>query len=234
MRLDTRRVRWGVSSLFYRFSYVRIAHQVDEDLFSYLADSTEGAVVADCGCGPGVTAAKFLERGAEQVFAVDLAPGMLRQAADLLDEPLKAGKVELVRRSFDDWFNQDLPRLDGRGPIFDIILFKRSLYNKRERAVPLLREALKFLKPRGVLAIIHPERSLLKYCFGPGLMPQRHTLYHLFNRTWSSVGTMLGIGEYTVHAQAELVELAKEAAGGRKVRVIPSHQQSYNLIAITS
>lgn len=233
MRLDTRRVRWGISSLFYRFSYVRIAHQVDEDLFAYLADITDGAVVADCGCGPGVTAQKFLDQGAAHVFAVDLAPGMLRQAAIRLEAPLKAGQVELVRRSFDDWFGHDLPRHDGRGPIFDIILFKRSLYNTRERAVPLLRKALKFLKPEGVLAIIHPEKSLLKYCFGPGLAPQRHTLYHLLNRTWSSVGAIMGIGEYTVHSQAELLKLARKAAGALSVQAIPTRQQSYNLIAIT-
>ncbi len=233
MRLDLRRVRWGISSFFYRFTYVRIAHQVDEDLFSYLADSTDGAVVADCGCGPGVTAAKFLEQGAARVFAVDLAPGMLRQAAIRLEEPLKAGQVELVHRRFGDWFGSDLPRLNGRGPIFDIILFKRSLYNTRERAIPLVRKALTFLKPEGVLAIIHPEKSLLKYCFGPGLRPQRHTPYHLLNRTWSSVGTIMGIGEYTVRSQAEMLQLAREAAGGLQVQVIPTRQQSYNLIAIT-
>lgn len=233
MRIDTRRVRWGISALFYRFSFVRIAHQVDEDLFSYLAEFTQGAVVADCGCGPGVTAQKFLERGAAEIFAVDLAPGMLRQAASRLENEVKEGQVKLVRRSFDDWFSHDLPRLDGRRPLFDIILFKRSLYNKRERAIPLLRSALGFLKSEGVLAIIHPEKSLLKYCFGPGLMPQRHTLYHLFNRTWSSLGSRLGIGEYTVHSRDELLQLAQEAAGGLQVQVIPSRQQSYNLISIT-
>lgn len=231
--LDLRRLRWDISSLFYRFTFNQVAHQVDEDLFSYLADSADGAVVADCGCGPGVTAEKFLDKGAARVFAVDLAPGMLRQAAVRLEEPVMAGQVELVHKSFDAWFASDLPHLHEQRQIFDIILFKRSLYNARERAIPLVRTALTFLKPEGVLAIIHPEKSLLKYCFGAGLRPQRHTPYHLFNRVWSLVGTLLGIGEYTLYSQAELLLLARDAAGGMKVHVVPTHQQSFNLIAIT-
>jgi hypothetical protein len=40
------------------------------------------------------------------------------------------------------------------------------------------------------------------------------------------------LGEYTLYTQAELVELARRAAPDKTVEIIPSGQQSYNLVGI--
>ena len=114
---------WYVSSLFYRLSYVRIAHQLDEDLFAYLGDRTRGAVVADCGCGPGLVAAKFLEQGASQIFAIDVNDSMLYQTRSRLADAMDKGRAVVVHRAFDAHLFSELQErfLDGRG--FDIILF---------------------------------------------------------------------------------------------------------------
>jgi len=60
----------------------------------------------------------------------------------------------------------------------------------------------------------------------------RYTAYHLFNRFISKLGEKLGIGDYTVYTQDELLELLRTAALGRKVEPIPSQQRAYNLVAV--
>jgi SAM-dependent methyltransferase len=223
---------WYVSAPFYRRTYIGIAHQLDEELFAYLGGRTRGAVVADCGCGPGVVAEKFLRHGAAHVFAVDMNAAMLRQARARLADSIAAGRVEAVQRVVDATFFVGLrgERLDGGG--LDIILFKRSLYARREQALPTLRAAVSCLNPRGVLAVIHGERSLRRHAFGPGWRPTRYTAYHLFNRFISRLGEKLGIGDYTLYTQRELLALLQAAAGDRRVELIPSRQRAYNLAAI--
>jgi hypothetical protein len=83
-----------------------------------------------------------------------------------------------------------------------------------------------------VLAVIHGERSLRRYAFGPGLRPAPHTPYHLFNRAISKIGQILGLGHYQVYTQAELLDLLRAAAPGRRVELIPSQQWAYNLVAV--
>jgi hypothetical protein len=61
---------------------------------------------------------------------------------------------------------------------------------------------------------------------------QSYTAYHLFNRLISLIGRRLGIGEYMLYTQSELIELARQAAPGKTVEVIPSGQQAYNMVAI--
>ena len=60
----------------------------------------------------------------------------------------------------------------------------------------------------------------------------RHTAYHLFNRVISKLGEKLGIGDYTVYTQDELLDLLRTAAPGRRVELIPSQQRAYNLVAV--
>ena len=60
----------------------------------------------------------------------------------------------------------------------------------------------------------------------------RHTTYHLFNRFISKLGEKLGIGDYTVYTQDELLGLLRTAALGREVELIPSRQRAYNLVAV--
>jgi SAM-dependent methyltransferase len=229
---ERRRWSWYVSSLFYRFSYVAIAHQLDEDLFAYLGSRISGAVVADCGCGPGIVTEKFLRQGAGRVFAIDANSAMLNQMRSRLADALASGRVVDVHRAFDPGLFSDLSKRFLGGGGFDIILFKRSLYSEPQKALPVLRAAVEALNPRGILAVIHAERSLKRYAFGPGLKIMSYTPYHLFDRAVSRLGEKLGIGRYTLYTQAELLDLLRAAACGRRVESIPSQQQAYNLLAV--
>jgi len=232
MNVDRQHWSWRLSAPFYQRTYIRIAHQLDEDLFAYLGARTQGTVVADCGCGPGVVTEKFLKRGASRVFGIDVNPGMLRQARSRLAGAVDDGRVMLVRRAADRrLFSSLRSQFLGRSG-FDIILFKRSLYVRPEQALSTLQAAAASLNQRGVLIVIHGERSLRRYAFKPGLRPTTYTFYHLFNRTISKLGEKLGIGDYTLYTQVELLDLLRASAPGRRVELIPSQQQAYNLAAL--
>jgi len=223
--------RWYISSLFYRLSYIRIAHQLDKDLFAYLGDRTQGAIVADCGCGPGVVVEKFLQQGAAQVYAIDVNGSMIYQTRSRLADSIAKGRVVVVHRAFDTHIFPELHErfLDGRG--FDIILFKRSLYIRPEQALSILQTGAKSLNSGGVLAVIHADRSLRRYAFGPGLKVMTHTPYHLFNRCFGLLGDKSGIGQYTLYSRDELLDLVRVALPDLRVELIPTQQQAYNLVA---
>lgn len=229
---NRRHLSWYVSALLYRLSYIQLAHQLDDDLFRYLGEQVSGSVVADCGCGPGVVVEKFLERAARQVFAIDGNPPMIRQVHERLAQPIADGRVIPVLRHFDSELFSDLRRSYLGGAGFDILLFKRSLYGRPEEALPVLQAASNNLNPGGVLALVHGERSVRRYAFGPGMRWRSYTAYHLFNRLISLIGRRLGLGEYTLYTQDELIELARRAAPDKMVETIPSGQQAYNLVAI--
>jgi SAM-dependent methyltransferase len=229
---DRRHWSWYVSALLYRLSYFQLAHQLDDDLFRYLGGQVDGSVVADCGCGPGVVTQKFLERGARRVFAIDGNPPMIRQVHARLAQAIASRRVIPVLGRFHPGLFPELCQTYLGGSGFDILLFKRSLYSQPERALPVLQAACACLNPGGVLALVHAERSVRRYAFGPGLRWQPYTAYHLLNRLFSLLGRRLGLGEYTLYTQAELVELARRAAPDKTVEIIPSGQQSYNLVGI--
>ena len=223
---------WRFSAPFYRLSYIDIAHQLDEDLFAYLGHRIEGAVVADCGCGPGIVTEKLLQRGATLVFAIDVNAAMLQQVRARLPNAVATGRVLVVQRAFDTHLFLGLRDQFPDSGGFDVMLFKRSLYVRREQALPMLQASVASLSPGGVLVMVHGERSLRRYAFGPGLRPTPHTAYHLFNRAISKLSEKLGIGNYTLYTQAELLDLLRVAAPGRRVELIPSEQRAYNLAAV--
>jgi SAM-dependent methyltransferase len=228
----SRHWRWYVSAHFYEPTYMRIGHQLDSELFAYLGDRTRGAVVADCGCGPGVVTEKLLGQGAARVFAIDVNPAMLGKLRARLPEAIASGRVVVVQRAFDARFLSDLTGRFLEGGGFDLILFKRSLYLRTELALPILKAALAALAPGGALVMVHPERSLRRYAFGPGWRPMRHTFYHLFNRAFSRVGDLVRSSDYTLYTREELLDLLRTAAAGRPVELIPSGQRAYNMVAV--
>ena len=232
MNSDRRRWSWYFSSLFYRFTYIAIAHKLDEDLFAYLGRRVQGAVVADCGCGPGIVTEKFLKQGADRVFAIDANSAMLSQMCSRVADAVTTGRVVAAQRTFDSHLFSDLSRCFLGGSGFDIILFKRSLYSESQKSLSILRAGVEALNPGGVLAVIHSDRSLKRNAFGPGLKVMSYTPYHLFDRAISKLGENLGIGEYTLYTQAELFDLLSAAAVDRRVELIPSQQQAFNLIAV--
>jgi SAM-dependent methyltransferase len=222
---------WFLSAPFYRFTYNRIAHQVDEELLTYLGIRLQGSFVADCGCGPGIVTEKFLHSGAATVFAIDVNGAMLSQAKTRLKHAVTAKRVELVQACFHPQLFASLRSRLPHGRGFDIILFKRSLYTRREQASEILQAAGAQLAEDGVLALVHPELSLLRYAFGSGLRIETHTLYHLFNRLISRLAEKAGISSYTLYSRTDLFDLLQNATPCLRVEWVPSRQSVYNLIA---
>lgn len=222
--------RWYLSAVFYRLVEARVACQVDEDFFAYLGDRVRDAIVADCGCGPGIVVEKFLNRGAAKVYAIDVNPWMLIQTKRRVADCTNPGRVQVVQRAFSSEFFQSLSA-NGSKISFNIILFKRSLYVRPMQAQRILPAAGQSLTPGGMLAIIHPERSLRRYAFGPGTQLKSHTIYYLFNRTISQLGDWMGIGQYTLYDQHELLRLVRASLPDFRVESIPTSQSAYNLVA---
>ena len=132
---------WHLSALVYEWSYVQVAHQIDEDFVGYLGERLIGAVVADCGCGPGVVTEKLLQACASRVVAIDANASMIERARARLAKGVATGKALVCHASHeaDTLAGVRQQVLAGRG--FDIVLFKRSLYMPRQRALLTLRQA---------------------------------------------------------------------------------------------
>ncbi|MCZ6872169.1 MAG: class I SAM-dependent methyltransferase [bacterium] len=230
---ETRRLwAWHLSALFYEWAYINVAHQTDDDIFAYLGSRTTGTTVVDCGCGPGVVTEKFLRAGAAKVVAIDANAGMLGKAKSRLNDAIAKGHVLLQQTSHE---GQTLARLcqqelGGKG--FDVILFKRSLYMPRPRALETLRCAVSTLSKEGMIIVVHPERSLLRYAFAPPFGLTSYTLFHLGNRVASRFAEWCGMEEYTLYSRHELVALLQEAVPDAKIELIPSQQRPYNLVAL--
>ncbi len=223
---------WHLSSMVYEWSYIQVAHQTDTDVLAYLGDRVVGATVADCGCGPGVVAEKFLAAGASRVVAIDTNAGMIGKAQLRLAKAIETGQVVLRQASHEgetlSWLQQH--ELGGRS--FDVVLFKRSLYMPRGRALQTLRQAASTLQPQGVVVVIHPERSLWRYAFAPPVGIRPYTWFHLGNRVVSRLAEWCGVEEYTLYSRSELLSLLQEAVPEARAESIPSRQRPYNLAAL--
>jgi SAM-dependent methyltransferase len=223
---------WHLSALVYEWSYIHVAHQIDEDFLDYLGKRVVGAVVADCGCGPGVVAEKLLHAGAARVVAIDTNARMIERVKTRLEKRVATGKVLVCHASHEA---ETLARvrqqaLAGRG--FDIVLFKRSLYMPRQRALLTLRRAAAALHTRGMIVVVHPERSLVRYAFAPPFGLTSYTPFHLVNRAISRLLEGCGMEEYTLYTCAELLALLREAVPEAQVKRLPSQQRPYNLVAL--
>lgn len=232
MSADPRRF-WSsnVSALLYRWTYTRLAHQLDDDVFAWLGGRINGAIAVDCGCGPGVLTAKLLERGAARVVAVDVHPAMLRQTRERVGST-NITRLRLIQDEVNTVFWRRCPQRSSRA--CDLIVWKRSLYMPRHEAVAALQAARECLAPGGAVVVIHAERSLLRHCLGPGNTLETFTLYNLANRGLSVAGARLGLGPYALYSRAELFELLREAAGHDQVVELPTSQQAFNLGAIVA
>jgi 2-polyprenyl-3-methyl-5-hydroxy-6-metoxy-1,4-benzoquinol methylase len=223
---------WNLSALFYEWSYIRVAHQTDTEFLHYLGERVVGATVADCGCGPGVVAEKILAAGAALVVAIDANANMVGKAKARLAKAIATGQALVWHASHEGDTLACLcqKELEERG--FDIILFKRSLYMPRPRALVTLRHAAATLRAKGMMVVVHPERSLVRYAFGPPVGIAPYTLFHLCNRALSRVAEWCGMEEYTLYSRHELLALLHEAVPEARVELIPSHQRPYNLAVL--
>ena len=217
---------WNLSALVYRWSTTTVADQADDDLLSYLGDRLTGSVIVDCGCGPGLLAAKLVSRGAALVIAVDANRAMARQARRRLAREVSAGQVCVVC----DFV--DAPFFDALGRALDIVVFKRSLYAPEAEAADTLRAAVRAVGESGVVVVVHPERSLRRYAWGVPPTWRSHTMFHLFNRLVSWLAVALRISAYRTYTAHELESLLRSAAGGETVERVPTVQKAYNIVAI--
>lgn len=223
---------WNLSARVYRLAYIRIAHQIDHDMVAYLGERIVGATIADCGCGPGVVTEKLLQAGAARVVALDSNAAMVAKARTLLAKPIASGQVLLCQASYEGDALARVNQQDLGGYGFDIVLFKRSLYMPRPRALLTLRQAAATLRPQGSIVVIHPERSLSRYAFAPPYSLTSYTLFHLVNRALSRLLEWWGAEEYTLYSCVDLVTLLHEAMPHACVEHIPSQQRPYNLVAL--
>jgi SAM-dependent methyltransferase len=223
---------WYLSALFYEWSYIQVAHQTDVDFFRYLGDRVIGATIADCGCGPGVVAEKFLQAGAARVVAIDANAGMISKARVRLAKAIESGQVVMQHTSHEGEALVCVQQKELQGRGFDIVLFKRSLYMPRTRALLTLRHAVSALGPNGVVVVVHPECSLIRYAFAPPFGITGYTPFHLFNRAISRLAEWSGMEEYTLYSRRELLGLLREAVPEAHIESIPSQQRPYNLVAL--
>lgn len=213
---------WYVSALFYRRTYGPLAHALDDQLFTWLG-ALDGLRCADVGCGPGIVTRKLVERGADHVWAIDANPAMLRQVPQSPRISTALGRAEdgVIRRLADEHGG------------FDVVLFKRSLYQPRPLADQVLEDAWDALRPGGRVCVVHGEKSLRLYAFGEPARIRRHTPYHLFNRTVSRIGELAGGENYTTWSRDELVEMMSGVAGAEHVSALDTPDRSFNLVAMT-
>jgi len=119
---------------------LRIRHLLD------FAQLPQGLRALDIGTGLGVLAVMLAEEGASQVIGVDISPGMLEQAEYLrLSRPTPGGE----RVSFRLAPAQELPFVDES---FDLVT-SRLLLNHTRTPERIVREAVRVLKPGGILLL---------------------------------------------------------------------------------
>lgn len=234
MKFERRQLSWYVSAVLYRYSYIDIARQLDDDLFAYLGDHLNGILAADCGCGPGQLTETLLAHGVGRILSIDHNNAMLHQLQTHVPEAVQEGRVVTMHaRLYPGLFLEYLTQ-SKMFPGYGLILFKRSLYMPVEEALSILRAAAACLIPGGKLVVIHAERSLWHYAFSADGKFASYTLYHLLNRIFSRMGHVLGLGEYNLFSRQQLIDLLAQAAEGKTVEIIPSKQCAYNLVSIAA
>ncbi len=215
---------WNVTARIYAWTSGPLSHPLDSDILRYLNGSIRGAVVADCGCGPGLATRRMVSEGASKVYAIDTSEKMLAQIAD--DTHIVKLQSTMEERPLDKLREREAP--EG----FDLVLFKRSLYMSPPEALEILKNAYGHLRPGGCLVVVHPEKKLRPYFFGSPPWFRRYTIPHIINRTSNRIGVLMGMEKYQLYTRKELTALAEKVAGSAEVEVMPSSQQSFNMVAV--
>ncbi len=215
---------WNVTARIYAWTSGPLSHPLDSDMLKYLDGSIRGAVVADCGCGPGLATRRMVSEGASKVCAIDASEEMLALIAD--DTHIVKLQSTLEERPLDKLRESEAP--EG----FDLVLFKRCLYMSIPEALEILKNAFSHLRQGGCLVVVHPEKKLQPYFFGSPPRFHRYTIPHIINRISNRLGVLLGVEKYQLYTRKELTALAEEVASCGEVEAIPSCQQSFDLVTI--
>lgn len=143
-----------------------------------LIKGIENPVFLDIGCGPGLLLRDLYQRfSPKKVIGVDLSRDMLKMAEEILNEPLKAGKAQLILQHM-----QENPTLPGN---VDAIFSSRVLRSFEDQFT-IFKSMHRSLKSGGFLIVLDWDRqSLWNYAswmsrqedFGD-LHPQEVMRYH--------------------------------------------------------
>ena len=144
-------------------------------LFSLLPD-VHGKRVLDAGCGPGLHAEEFLERGAH-VVAVDVTPDFVSIARERLGERAVVIEADL---------NEPLTFLPGAQ--FDLV-FSSLVLDYVADWSPLMSEFARVLRPGGTLLFScgHPQGDFA-YVTRHGLTRGNYFDRERFTATWTGFG----------------------------------------------
>lgn len=223
---------WYISAICYRWSSTEASIQADRDLISYLGSRLADAVIIDCGAGPGLLSRQLLDHHPRLVVAVDANPRMVDQARQRLRTAEAEGKARVEQRYIDAHYFDSLTEQADRRP--DACIFKRSLYRSRAETEATLRAAVRALAPGGVIAVVHPERSLRRYVLGEPARLRGYSAFHLFNRVISRASVLLGLSSsYRTYDRTELLGLLGDVSAGGTVSAVPSSQASYTVAVLT-
>lgn len=131
-----------VAAAYANECYGELAHKpLDRTLLKHFAQDVQGrGPVCDLGCGPGQIARFLRDSGVDEVFGIDIAPGMVEQASKLSpDIPFRQGTMLA---------------LDGAGGSWaGIAAFYSIIHIPREQVVNALGEMLRVLRPGGLLLL---------------------------------------------------------------------------------
>ena len=113
---------------------------LDRQLLKRFAQSVQYSTdpICDIGCGPGETTRYLRDHGVENIFGMDLSPGMVAQAQQFNpDIEFRQGDMASLDAADDSWAG--------------IVAFYSIIHIPREDVVSVLREFKRVLKPGGVL-----------------------------------------------------------------------------------
>ncbi len=216
---------WKISALLYARAGRQISEEFDRQLISELGPRLQNSNVVDCGCGPGATALRLADAGAGRVVAIDGTEEMLRQIPE--DPRITPVQATIAPGTLPSLKTELIP--DGA----DLVLFKRSLYQRGEEAVGVLRDAWELVRPEGSLVVALPHRNLLQYAFGTPRRVRSFTVYHLFNRFISRIAHTLRIHSYRTSTFGELRALVERAIPEAEPVVFLGPELPFAVIAVT-
>lgn len=118
-----------------------------QEIYGAVEPFLEGSVLLDVGCGLGMDAEYYREKGAS-VFAIDASEGMLQQAQ------LRYPELRLSR--------QDMERTEFPNEFFDIITSRCAIHYARD-IERVYQEWQRLLKPGGMLAFAASHPALQEH-----------------------------------------------------------------------
>ncbi|MBU0980162.1 MAG: class I SAM-dependent methyltransferase [Nanoarchaeota archaeon] len=209
---------WKLTSLWYDRMDSGILSNIDTILIGNLGSQMINANVVDCGCGTGHMSSLFIHHRAKMVFAVDMLENMLSQVPN---DP----RIIKILADLREGIPEKILKMRGQ---LNIVLFKRSMYFEPDVSERILAAFYGLLADNGRIIIIHPEKSFFRYVRGSD-KPAKRIIGRLGIRFLKTIRAY----EYRTYTNKELMELCRRAAPEGRIEVIPTLQESFNVICLT-